>query len=670
MKIINANLQKNYYPNRQITFEHNLFARTYSPKKLESISDGIAMLLNDNTSHVQNTIQDAAKKRISLFRLLAEKYNRLNFYIKPEDRENITNIFDIFNMVKKPLQEHFGVVHDVRGSFKELKEIFELAKDKKSLKFIQRLHSDVLKDKPDTAHIVKEMLQSPYFEEFEKHPGKYVSYLKLNLDNPKAVEELNNLIASGKFNRRDFDIKYSVTKLIHNNRKYLERNPHITQEALEQNYSREGVEFLDAFINNYYAHKDVSVIPEINSKNVMEMYKSANKDNIGIRVSLLNALKYSPKVDSKGNDLVQPEIARMYQLFDRADNDKNVRQFLEKTTQGNIGFESFDQINNLIDTYGAKKLNIFFDNFARIMNKADASELDYALSKGLTDPTFETRAMRHKRKDMEHYKFIEKEGKFSKIIKQIQNRYNEYRYNRVADGEYSPIKADYDIVPVQEIKTEKVADIKTKAIKPQIEEPIIEQPVVEHIEQSLVEQEQPIVASIAPERSLVLARKLKELPAVKKFKVISDVNDTINKSLKKSVVDKQKAEYLQNATKMRLKVLPDIFESIKETRKADRLAGKKHSRSSNSDAVTLYKLINGKNRKLVNYMLKQTDAEGKRIFEVKDIIATVKKAEAETAKMKAKDKTFKSADKKAYYDAMFDEMVEKYGKLPAKRRTK
>ncbi len=116
-------------------------------------------------------------------------------------------------------------------------------------------------------------------------------------------------------------------------------------------------------------------------------------------------------------------------------------------------------------------------------------------------------------------------------------------------------------------------------------------------------------------------------------------------------------------------MLPEIFASIKETRAADRAAGKMKSNSSNKDALALYERINGKNKKLVNYMLKKRNVDGTRMFEVKDIIATLDKAEAKIAtNKKAAPKTYKANDVKEYYNHLFDSKVQQYGKIQKSKK--
>ena len=87
-----------------------------------------------------------------------------------------------------------------------------------------------------------------------------------------------------------------------------------------------------------------------------------------------------------------------------------------------------------------------------------------------------------------------------------------------------------------------------------------------------------------------------------------------------SIVNEQERIYLNKATKMRLKMMPEILSSIKETRADLRKSGVKYPKISNSDAVDLYTRINGKNRKLVTYMLKKRNSDGTRMYSVIDII--------------------------------------------------
>ena len=129
------------------------------------------------------------------------------------------------------------------------------------------------------------------------------------------------------------------------------------------------------------------------------------------------------------------------------------------------------------------------------------------------------------------------------------------------------------------------------------------------------------------------------------------------------MIAKQSDAYTQGATKIRLNLLPEIFSSIADTRKIDRAVGKVRINSSNKDALDLYLLINGSNKKFVNYLLKKRNVDNTRMFEVKDIIAIIKKAEANIAKNKRVAPNYRVRDTRRYYNHLLEANIEQYGKI-------
>ena len=83
------------------------------------------------------------------------------------------------------------------------------------------------------------------------------------------------------------------------------------------------------------------------------------------------------------------------------------------------------------------------------------------------------------------------------------------------------------------------------------------------------------------------------------------VVDFVKARLGEKTFNSQQEEFSKNATKIRMSLLPEIFASIVDTRKMDRMIGKTRNQSSNKDVLKLYSKINGQNRKFVNYMLKK-----------------------------------------------------------------
>ena len=137
-----------------------------------------------------------------------------------------------------------------------------------------------------------------------------------------------------------------------------------------------------------------------------------------------------------------------------------------------------------------------------------------------------------------------------------------------------------------------------------------------------------------------------------------EIKNIIHKKLSAKTIERQEKMYEEHATKMKLNLLNEMFESIAETRKIDKLVGKQKSNSSNLDVVKLYNKINGKNRKLINYLLKKRNVDNTRMFEIKEIINILDKAEKHV-----KSAELNTKEEKEYYSHLFDAKVEQYGKV-------
>ena len=229
--------------------------------------------------------------------------------------------------------------------------------------------------------------------------------------------------------------------------------------------------------------------------------------------------------------------------------------------------------------------------------------------KEIENPFFETKKARESRKSAEKYGFAKPKNFISRAITRLVNDFKIAQYKRLNIVEPKP-----------EIK------------------PIIETPVVE----------------IKPE-----VQKVKIDP---KEEVRKNIFEILTSKLGEKTFAKQREAYGKNATKMRLGMLPEIFSSIADTRKADRAVGKHRINSSNKDALDLYLLINGSNKKYVNYLLKKRNADNSRMFEVKDIISMVKKAEAKIAEDKKINPEYRARDARKYYNHLYEAKLEQYGK--------
>ena len=105
-----------------------------------------------------------------------------------------------------------------------------------------------------------------------------------------------------------------------------------------------------------------------------------------------------------------------------------------------------------------------------------------------------------------------------------------------------------------------------------------------------------------------------------------------------------------------------MFDSIKASRAQSRAEGLVPL-VSNRDVSSLYELINGANRKTVRYMLNQTDKDGKRIFNIREIIRLIEDSNKKINTAKQSKPDYRAADTKAYYENVYNDFVSRYGKL-------
>ena len=176
-------------------------------------------------------------------------------------------------------------------------------------------------------------------------------------------------------------------------------------------------------------------------------------------------------------------------------------------------------------------------------------------------------------------------------------------------------------------------------------------------------------ASAQEEQKTIKRLKIKKLAQENKIKLTNDVNEIIKNKLGSRVYNEQEDLFRLKATKIRLSLLPEIFDSIKITRAQYRKQGIEPN-VSNKNAARLYELINGSNRKIIRYMLKISDKEGNRIFNVNQIIEFIEKANKDICDAKSMKPDYKASDTKAYYNNLFDELNKKYGKLKRDSKTK
>lgn len=598
-------------------------SKTISPRKQEALRDEcrrFGNIIGVQTSDLIELTQNATDTRFQFLKSLVAKYNARNFSRGQNLKESPESLIESFKAVKEPHIVHFNIINRSDAPFSVIEPLLKAANDKESLEFVQKMQHEVLGSSKNSFKLMTDMLTSPNKEKYIKNSSNYASYLKVNANNENAVKELDKMIANGTYNRTFYDGQVAIKGLMQaeNVRSALESET----KFLEKNYSKEGEKFLKSIFFDFLAHK--KNLSKEDFDEILKMYKTTNTDNINTRLDILKRFRILRK--NGNNDTPKSEIKAMKKLFERMDSDKSSANFVYKILGDDIKVPTIRELNAILDVVPSKKAEIFHKNIARICKYTDEEERIDALRKEVENPLFKPK----KTGKISSKSIIDvKESKFSVIARMLENKINKMRYSKIAGSETATL---------QEIK---------------VSTPAIDFRIQPHHDNEI--------------SKIELKRTFKEAAEAKKLKVQKDVNDIIKQKLGAKTVEQQQHDYTIGAKVMRLKLLPEIFDSIKDTRKMQKSAGKKPS-IKNRDALKLFSRINGKNRKLVNYMLKQTDSDGNRIYDIKDIIYRLDLVEQKIFNLKsAKGKEFKAADAKRVCDYEYETIINRYGKL---KRTK
>ena len=343
---------------------------------------------------------------------------------------------------------------------------------------------------------------------------------------------------------------------------------------------------------------DKAKLINMDKKDFVNIYKTTTPDNIELRLGVLDKF-----CDFSVNRCYR-ELKELKKLFKTIEQNKEAKEFVLNSTKRGLGVNSAEEMNTVVESVNLKKANYFFDNVKRIVALSEGDIRKDALLNELENPFFvpgqkRTTKILHKEGNISDYGFI--------------GRINVYLKNKVKVFIYNNIKSHTEVPVVTE-----------KASTPKI--------------------------------------KVNNLVPAQKIQLIKDVNDIIKAKLGKRTYNEQEDTYRLKATKIRLNLLPEIFDSIKAVRAQNRVQGIE-LKVSNKDASRLYELINGTNKKTVRYMLKKCDENGNRIFDVKQIIGLIENSNKDIREAKAINPNYRAADTRAYYENTYNDFVSRYGKL-------
>ena len=599
--------------------------RRISPQK-RIFQREVSNLLNQDINDIVELTKNSSKKQLSLLSELATNFNRFNFYREPVKKDNPKLVNVIVGKIKKPTKMHSYICNKFSDSLESLNTIIDWAgNNKKRLNFVAQLNEDLFKyERPDGNTLIPDLLKSEHADEYMKKYDEIRSYLKLNKDNPNVVSELDKKFAGKQFDGQYFNKELNTDK---NRAKYPLLDRAIVNGESSLNLLTQENHKLARMMSKVFFPTD-EMMKNGAAEDVANILISTNKKNAPLREELLG--RFTPTIRGIDSDFSYEQdkkLKLLARLYDTIDADKNAKNFVRKSLPKLDGNFQLDEFVDILDNVSTKKLNIFRDNAWNIISKTTGKERIDALNNNITDAFFETESTRLSNRQKIQYGYIKRRSLFKNMSIRIKNSINKLRDAVTSDTQ-----------PKISTTTEVVIPKNIEKIEPK----------------PLVQPEKFVKKSIYAKREIL------------KEKVISFVKNKLGEK----TFSRQSDDFGKNATQIRLKMLPEIFASIADTRKVDRMIGKNKNQSSNKDVLTLYSKINGQNKKFVNYMLKKRNADNSRMFEVRDIIAILDKAENKIANNKKLNSDYRAKDAKAYYNHLFDAKVEQYGKLQRAKKTK
>lgn len=652
---LQSNIQSNYQHSQNVSFTgmdnlakslRKMMLSKQAKKEFKEMTGWAANVLGKDAQDVQKKLNGNTKRKTDFYALMVEKYNRTNFYAEVGKKENPELVDKIFDIVEKPSDEHFRFVDSINLPFAETKTVFEkLENNPKKINIAGTIYNDISGIRVNhrdagnterTKRIFMDMINSPNREEYLANYESYKPHIHHNAEDKNVIKLLDEKISAKSYDKKNANNINEVNRLFTSlvevgkfNR--AELTPHYSKEANEL------VKTLDAriAIRHGVSNKDADSLAEI--------YKTTTKDNAVARGKFIESNYYFGAQRDKYDE---NEISNIGKVFKMMDEDPNMMKFINKLNKNGRGFGKAESYLKLADQVGTKVLNRDADVIGETirMNRYHSYE-----------------------SVVEHYEQKPKSifGRAMDSLKGLFKKKEEPVDNNIYwTGE--------DLAKMEKVAAEQDAEKMKKSVD-NITENVSIKPTMINTMSKVASVDTSVAVKPQAEKRVVKHRSffkpyVPKQPSAKKLVVINDVNNIIENKLGKNVYADQSRVYANKATKMRLSMLPEIFDSIKETRAAARKNGtfNKRTTEKNEDALDLYQRINGKNKRLVNYMLKVRNEDGTRKYTVKDIVNTLSETSktVRQEKMAApKDRPFRAKDEKAMYDILADEQIAKYGKL-------
>lgn len=382
-----------------------------------------AEILNKDVGDIVSLTKDKSKKRLDFLSILTDIYNANNFYRKPSEKEESSLVEHIFTTIKNPKNIHRYIVKHFSDSLEEMSKIFDASKNNsKRLKFAQKVNEEIFElKKPKGNTLVRELLESEYSSDYVRNFKGIKSYLILNKDNSKAVEQLDK-----EFKNKTFDSKFYDKKLQEENIKnefHLEGTEILNKEVYLKLYTPYAHSFMENFESKTMLDKQ-NVLDNNNDKHLLQILKTLNSDNVALRTKLLN-YDMNQKLMHLRVSKQTFNLEELQKLYSTIDNDKNARKFIEKTLDNISTSVSIAELNEILAKMPTKQLNIFHKNAFNIINQTAPNERIEVLKQNIENPfylnsNFVSIMRVNPMKNLSHTK---------KMLMQITNWMNKIRMN-------------------------------------------------------------------------------------------------------------------------------------------------------------------------------------------------------------------------------------------------
>lgn len=319
---------------------------------------------------------------------------------------------DYFAIPEKTSELCAAVRYYNTGSNEELKNLFSLTHNKRELLFAKNMLKSVLGKSEEGTKTVIDLLSSKHKDKFVNDADSFYSYFVMNKNSKTMVKDLEELIDSGKYNPKTYDMELYFRRIKSKQMFHLDEN---TEKGMRENFSFSRLNFLDSLQCNFLVYRREASKQCQNE--ILEMFKSANSQNIGIRKDLIHRYKFSDisSISDKSVDKDVNNIKGLQKLFDKIDNEPEVGKLVDKMLEKDLIVKNPDMLNDILETVPAKKALIFFDNFRRIIVHSNSRKgMLSALSNDLDNP----------------FCIPKRRSSLEKAVLKFKNMINQYRYNQ------------------------------------------------------------------------------------------------------------------------------------------------------------------------------------------------------------------------------------------------